>query len=276
MRLRVHCPAKVNLFLAVGPRDARGYHPIRTVFQAIGLFDYLTIEKSEIADAIVSNWEELPEENTVTKALRLVRELIPVPPLRIVLEKYIPTEAGLGGGSSDAAGVLRALEHLVPGTVDRAFLNDVAAAVGMDVPFFLVGGRAKGEGYGELIASVPDPEKLWYVIVLPGNVSGSTKEAYERLDRLQYPFLSFSSDMSLYNDFERVASYESLEYLDVLQSYGATGALLTGSGAAVFGVFEEEPAAQRAIHRLSQDSRIRTWLSPSLNKSESLKIEVLD
>jgi 4-diphosphocytidyl-2-C-methyl-D-erythritol kinase len=210
----------------------------------------------------------------VTKALRLVRELIPVPPLRIVLEKNIPAEAGLGGGSSDAGGLLRALRHFVSPGPEVSFLKDVAGAVGKDVPFFLMGGRARGEGYGELITPLPDPEPVWYVIVLPKGVSGSTKVAYAKLDELLFPFSEFPEEGVLYNDFERVASCESLEYLDMLLAYGASGALLTGSGAAVFGVFEERSAAQQAIYRLSQDSRVRTWLAPSLSREESLRIDV--
>lgn len=276
MRLRVHCPAKINLFLAVGPLDERGYHPIRTVYQAVGLFDCLHIERASSEDQIICEGFDLPVENTLTKALRLVRELIAVPPLKIVLEKNIPAEAGLGGGSSDAAGVLRALRYFVAPPPDETFLKDVAAAVGKDVPFFLVGGRAKGEGYGEMLMSLPDPEIVWYVIVLPEGAAGSTKEAYARLDRIQFPFAALPVEGALYNDFERVASCESLEYLDTLGAYGASGALLTGSGAAVFGVFENENLARQAVHRLAQDSRIKTWLAPSLSHSDSLRIEVVE
>lgn len=275
MRLRVSCPAKINLFLAVGPLDERGYHPIRTVFQAVALYDFLNIERTETEDQIVCEGFDLPTENTLTKTLRLVRELVPVPPLRIVLEKNIPSEAGLGGGSSDAGGILRALRFFISTPPDENFLKDVAAAVGKDVPFFLMGGRAKGEGYGELLTPLPDPEPVSYVVVLPEGVKGPTKDAYSKLDQMQFPFADFPNEGVLYNDFERVASCESLEYLDTLGAYGASGALLTGSGAAVFGVFEEDNAARRAIGRLSQDSRARTWLAPSLSREDSLQIDVL-
>ena len=276
MRLRVSCPAKINLFLAVGPLDERGYHPIRTVFQTVGLFDYLRIEPTGTDDQIICEGFDLPADNTLTKSLRLVRELVPVPSLKIALEKGIPAEAGLGGGSSDAAGILRALRHLVSPLPEELFLRDVAAAVGKDVPFFLVGGRAKGEGYGELLTPLPDPDSVWYVIVLPDGTQGSTKDAYAKLDQIQFPFSEFPDDGALYNDFERVAPCESLEYLNVLSAYGASGALLSGSGAAVFGVFEHENVARQAIYRLSQDSRVRTWLAPSLSREDSLRIDLLD
>jgi 4-diphosphocytidyl-2-C-methyl-D-erythritol kinase len=274
MMIRVPCPAKVNLFLSVGPRDERNYHPIRTLFQAIGLFDYLDIETNADADRISCNWPELPSENTLTKTLRLFREMVPTPPLRIHLEKNIPALTGLGGGSSDAAGLLRGLSFLAEPAPNREFLRDVAAAVGKDVPFFLVGGKARGEGYGECLVPLPDPDPAWFVIVRP-QVDCSTAEAYAKLDSVKRPFLDFDERSGLYNDFERVAPSKSLEYVDVLQAYGAMGAMLCGSGSGVFGVFEEETSAKQAIYRLSQDSRIRTWLASSLTREESLKVETV-
>src|SRR5205823_4324849 len=103
------CPAKINEFLSVGPRDERGYHPIRTIFQAISVFDELTITGAE-ENSFTCNIE-LAERNTVTKALSLVKEFVDVPPLAITLKKVIPTGAGLGGGSSNAAGLLRSINH---------------------------------------------------------------------------------------------------------------------------------------------------------------------
>lgn len=274
--IRVPCPAKLNLFLAVGPIDARGYHPIRTVFQAIGLFDTLVIRPSGSAeDEIQCNWPDLPDDNTLTKTLRLVRELAPVPPLSMTLEKAIPDQTGLGGGSSDAAGLLRALAKLLPGGLDPAFQRDVAAAVGKDVPFFLVGGRARGEGYGERLTPMEDEDPSWIVVVRP-EAGCSTKEAYERLDHLRYPFLEFPEDGGLYNDFERVAPCESLEQIDRLMAYGAEGALLCGSGSGVFGVFPDEFQAGKAAHRLAEDGRIQTWMARTLSREESLAVPLFE
>jgi len=110
MVVRVQCPAKINEFLAVGPRDARGYHPIRTILQAVGLFDELTISDETEKDTFTCNWD-LPERNTITKAWTLGKELAPLPPLSVTLEKRIPIQGGLGGGSSDAAGFLLDVSH---------------------------------------------------------------------------------------------------------------------------------------------------------------------
>lgn len=270
--LVVPCPAKINLFLAVGPRDERGYHPIRTVFQAIGLYDTLTLEPEGVEDVFECDWDGLPAENTLIKALRLVRELVPVPPLRMCLQKGIPDQTGLGGGSSDAAGLLRAVPQLVGSEVPPSFLADVAAAVGKDVPFFLIGGRARGEGYGERLSPLPDEDPSWIVVVRP-EAGCSTQEAYARLDAQTYPFLEFPEGPELYNDFERVAPCESLEQIERLMAYGAEGALLCGSGSGVFGVFAEEKEARRAARRLAEDSRITSWVAPTLTRAESLRIE---
>lgn len=267
--IRVLCPAKINLFLAVGPKDEGGYHPLRTVFQAVGLFDELRISIGE-SDELICGWADLPPENTVTKALRLARELLPVPPLRIELEKRIPDQTGLGGGSSDAAGLLRVIPRLIDSPADPRFLADVAAAVGKDVPFFLMGGRARGEGYGERLTALPDEEPSWVVIVRP--LAGcSTKEAYARLDELSYPFQDFPEGNELYNDFERVAPCESLEHIERLMAYGAEGALLCGSGSGVFGVFPTENEAKRAARRLAEDSRVQVWTAVTLTRAESLQ-----
>ena len=99
----VRCPAKVNLFLSVGGRDESGLHSLRTIYQAVGVYDELLVEEAG-EESFECDWPQLPSDNTVTKALRLLRELVPLPPLRISLTKRIPAEAGLGGGSSDAAG----------------------------------------------------------------------------------------------------------------------------------------------------------------------------
>src|SRR5579884_3948653 len=96
-KLTVFCPAKVNLFLAVGPKDGRGYHPLRTIFQAIDLADALEVTVDAPEPGFFCEDPSVPAENTVTKTLRLVSEIVPLPPLRLVLRKQIPAESGLGG-----------------------------------------------------------------------------------------------------------------------------------------------------------------------------------
>lgn len=280
--VRVPCPAKVNLHLAVGARDARGYHPIRTVFQAIDLCDELRIEPAAQGSFRCDD-PHVPPDNTVTKALRLASELVRLPPLRIELIKHIPAESGLGGGSSDAAGLLRALAKIAP--IGQGALHEIAAAVGADVPFFLVGGRALGEGYGERLTLLDDGLAEWLVVVRP-NVGVSTSEAYAKLDALpDRPIPQAGSELlPLMNDFERVMPCDCEEWEDRLLVHGAIDALLCGSGSAVFGRFESEARARAAAHLLGEEWTRSygpppplgpVWVTRTLTRSESLRLETL-
>lgn len=266
--LIVPCPAKVNLFLAVGPRDSLGYHPLRTIFQAVNLCDTLEISVGAESSFLCDD-PSVPVENTVTKALRSAAEVVTLPPLAITLRKVIPAESGLGGGSSDAAGLLRALAQLVEfpvGEVER-----IALAVGADVPFFLCGGRAKAEGYGERLTPLPDRETEWFVIARP-EVGCPTGEAYRRLDETSYEWREFPADDALYNDFERVAPCECLDLIERLQVHGARDAALSGSGSTVFGRFSTQSAAEAVKEKLAAEGVGRLWVARSLSRSESLAI----
>lgn len=267
MRVTVRCPAKVNLFLAVGPKDARNYHPLRTIFQAVDLCDILTIDDEAAKTQITCNWAGLPADNTLTKTLRLLSEVLILPPLAIHLEKHIPAQSGLGGGSSDAAGLLRGLQKLGFG-LSTAQAMDVAAAVGADVPFFLVGGLAKGEGYGEKLTPLPDPKEQWLVLAQP-EARCSTVGAYGRLDAQPYPWLEFPTEDILYNDFERVAPQECLDLIAKLKKEGAQDAALSGSGSAVFGRFESKNAAESALKTLPPTD---CWSVRTLDRAESLAV----
>jgi 4-diphosphocytidyl-2-C-methyl-D-erythritol kinase len=276
VRVRVECPAKLNLFLAVGPPDARAYHPIRSIFQAIDLSDTLHIEKAD-ETRITCDWPDLPAENTVSKALRFVAELMNVPPLRIHIEKRIPVQAGLGGGSSNAAGFLRAIDLFLEAPLREHDRFSIAAAVGADVPFFLVGGRAKAEGYGEKLTPLPDPPTEWYVVAKP-DVGCDTGLMYRRLDGQAYEWRDFPGlpdPLQPYNDFERVAPCECLELIERLQVHGATAAGLSGSGSAVYGRFLSCEAAEQGRERLLDESRAAAWVARSLARAESLAVERL-
>lgn len=257
MKREILCPAKINTFLAVGPKDRIGYHPLRTFFQAVDLYDRLAIEPSD-RDEIVCSWVEMPAENTLTKVLRLIRELVVVPPLKVELEKNIPAESGLGGGSSDAAGLLRLVQQVIVKPLPDHVLKDIAVATGADVPFFLEGGMARAEGYGEELVPWPDSPIKPLVIVRP-DVGVSTPQAFAALDQTPYEWREFPQDpWDLYNDFERVAPCACLHLKESFLSLGAAGALLCGSGSAVFGVFDSPEVADGAFATL-QGQGIRSW-----------------
>lgn len=261
--MKVACSAKINTFLAVGPPDDRGWHPLRTIFQEIELADELTIEPSATGeDEVTFSIQGIPAENTVTKALRLIREYVQLPAQKIHVTKRIPAESGLGGGSSDAAAVLRTLGRDLP----EKTLHKIALGVGADVPFFLVGGRARGEGYGEKLLALPDLPLRWLVLARPAE-GCSTGEMFRQLDSQTRPFRPFPESDELYNDFERVAPCGSLDLIERLRVHGANDAGLTGSGSVVFGRFPSADTAKMAANRLKNEAPwvelTRTKVTPS-------------
>jgi len=274
MYLRVRCPAKINLFLSVGPKDNRNYHPLRTVFQAIELSDTLIIRDGVDKTQVVCDDPSVPRDNTATKALRLLSEVISLPPLHISIEKRIPQQSGLGGGSSDGAGVIRAAQAISGSSIPAGELKGIAEAIGMDVPFFLVGGLARAEGYGEVLSPLPDAKRSWILVARP-SVGCSTPEAYRRLDEITYPWREFPHVDEIYNDFERVAPEESMELIGFLKEYGACDAALSGSGSAVFGIFKSREAAESAATLLRGYQATSVWVSQSITRAESLVIETL-
>lgn len=271
MILNVACPAKINLFLAVGPADATGYHPIRTIFQAIGLYDEVTIDTSTPGITVEFEGQDIPEQNTVTKAVRLMREFTDLPNMAIRIKKRIPSMAGLGGGSSNAAAVIRAVRHLVPERLTERDAFSVAEAVGADVPFFLVGGKARGEGYGEILTPLPDAKKPEWMLVVKPPYSYSTPEMYAKLDEVSYHFEELPEKDRQYNDFERVICYGN----DVIERIGVFGGRspgMSGSGSAMFGLFDSEKEAKRAESYVQGEDLGRTWVVPTLSRQQSLRI----
>ena len=272
MILRVPCPAKLNLFLSVGPADHRGYHPLRTIFQAVSLFDELLVEHSD-RDEVICSDPAVPADNTVSRTLRLLAEVVELPRLKVTLNKNIPSQAGLGGGSSDAAGLIRAAKVLSRHGLPHAEMFGLAQTIGADVPFFLVGGRAKAEGYGERLQELADEMNEWFVLAKPP-VGCDTKASFQKLDEKSYSWREFPDPLELYNDFERVAPCECIELIERLQVHGATGAGLTGSGSAVFGKFPDEREARKAAEIAEQESSARVWVVRSLTRAESLQVQV--
>jgi 4-diphosphocytidyl-2-C-methyl-D-erythritol kinase len=266
--MTTECPAKINIFLAVGPPDRRGWHPLRTTFQAVSLSDTLSIKRAD-SDSLTVEGMDLPAENTLTKTLRLARELFEFPPLAIHLVKRIPAQSGLGGGSSDAAGLLRLLMRWAPEHVQPEDAALVARAVGADAPFFLMGGRAYAEGYGERLAPLPDLPPTPLVLAMPSEFC-STAEAYAKLDEHERPFRERpEGDWTAFNDFERTAPCGSLELIERLQVHGAFSAGLSGSGSAVFGAFESAERAEAAAEQVRSEGAAWSWSGRTLSRAES-------
>ncbi len=184
----IRCPAKLNLFLEVLGKRADGFHDLDTVMQAIGLCDELRITPGEEGEglSLACSDASLPTDsrNLVLRAALALRERTGCRRgARLSLTKRIPMQAGLGGGSSDAAGALVGLNAAWGLGLSREELRQVAATVGSDVAFFLYGGTARCTGRGEVVEPVPAPAVFHYVLVCP-NVGVSTADAYGRLGAL--------------------------------------------------------------------------------------------
>lgn len=267
MKRTILCPAKINRFLSVGPPDAKGWHPLRTIFEAISLCDVLTIHFGHKEPGIFCKWPDFPVENTLSKTLRLVSESVALPPMRIELEKNIPAQSGLGGGSSDAAGLLKLIHKIFPEALPDYFLKEVALSVGADVPFFLVGGRAKAEGYGEILTPLPDKQYEWLVVVQPEE-RVSTPLAFHLLDSQIRTWHDFDDADAGINHFELAAPPVCLQIKDELKSLGAEFSLLTGSGSAVYGLFGQDQNSAQAASEMMQSKHPFAWMGKTLSREE--------
>lgn len=269
--IRIKAPAKVNLFLRIMAREESGFHQLETLFQALELGDSLTIRPGGRDIALRLDGPPLgtPEENLSYRAARGFRRLAGLEEgVEIHLKKKVPIRAGLGGGSSDAAAVLRVMDTLFPGQVNRKDLLSLAAELGSDVPFFLASSPlALAWGRGQRLLPLSClPRAPVLVAVPPEGVS--TADAYGWLARAREgesavprPALHDLRALSDWdavgqlteNDFERVVftSHPLLGRLkEAMEGMGSRFALLSGSGSALFAVFREEKEARDAAVRL--------------------------
>jgi 4-diphosphocytidyl-2-C-methyl-D-erythritol kinase len=270
---RVRALAKINLDLRVLGIRPDGFHELRTVFQTISLADTLEIAYTPARKTAISLVDNLAiADNLVVRAARLVMEAMRATGrIEMRLTKRIPIGAGLGGGSSDAAAVLLTLPALVGRrlgrTPDLPKLSAIGEQLGSDVPFFLLGGTAVGIGRGSELFPLPDTAARRGILVAPG-IHVNTAQAYRDLSpRLttelqQNKIVSFQSVTwdtasldSACNDFESVV-FEQHRKLATLKKRlvraGATLALMTGSGSALFGLFRDGEGVSRAIELLGE------------------------
>jgi 4-diphosphocytidyl-2-C-methyl-D-erythritol kinase len=257
--------AKINWTLRVLGKRADGFHEICTVFQTVSLADRLTFESaSELV--LTCDAQDVPtdERNLVLRAANALRDRFAIEKgARIHLEKRIPSPGGLGGGSSDAAVALVSLAHFWEIKTNKSELSEIGAKLGADVPFFLTGGTALGTGLGTEVEFLPDVAKTLLLIVTPDE-NVPTGEAYNALNA---PLLTNESaktileicrfeaenadflQTGLHNDFEKTIFRLRPEIARVkneLLQTGASAALLSGSGASVFAIFDNVESRQRA------------------------------
>jgi 4-diphosphocytidyl-2-C-methyl-D-erythritol kinase len=250
---RLKAFAKLNLGLRVLSKRPDGYHELRTVFQTISLADrlLLTFTPSNHTSVKVDGTPHIPDNLAERAAHFVLDELGLTATVHFELTKHIPSGAGLGGGSTDAAAVLIALPVLAGKQIPDQRLFEIASQLGSDVPFFLHGGTALGLGRGEELYPLPDEPNAHVLLVAP-RVHSSTAEAYRDLspqlttNTVQNKLFSFRQqiwrgDLQAFpNDFEGVvfARHPELAGIrDLLLQSGARLAAMTGSGSSIFGIF---------------------------------------
>jgi len=286
LELVLRTSAKVNLALEVLGKRGDGYHEIATVLQAVDLFDRLKVEAADTL-SLHTDDPDLPTDdgNLVMKAARLLQKVAGVEVgARIQLSKRIPVAAGLGGGSSDAAAALWGLSSLWGLRWARTRLQELAAELGMDVPFFLGAGRAVARGRGEQLAALPAGGGYAFVLVNP-RVPLSTREVYGRVPagwRAQPTGTERMIEALRTRNVEKVAAALTNNLESVVEpvlpvigrmkaallAAGALGAIMSGSGPTVFGVARSLDQARQIRSRVSRGGwgcwAVRTNSGPAI------------
>lgn len=254
-------PAKVNLSLDITGRRVDGYHTLRSVFQAVDCYDILTLTRTAATEPLhlTCNAADVPcdARNLVYRAAQKLLGESPCG-LTIHLEKQIPAQAGMGGGSSDAAAALLGIRWLLALPHSDAELLEIAASLGADVPFFLYGGTALAEGIGEQLTPLHNvPKRI--LVLAKGKEGVSTPEGYQRLDALEtlppadtdavLAHLRDPQPQRLFavcgNAFDAVMHGKEIRQIRAIMSSCGVKPVLSGSGAAVFGGCE---LPQQAAH----------------------------
>lgn len=277
--------AKVNLTLDITGRRDDGYHLVRMVMQTLDIADVLTFERSNGKTEIILKSQggsmplEVGKDNLIYKAAELildryVREKDPEAGVRITLEKNIPIAAGMAGGSSDAAATLKGVTKLYELTVNDADLRNLGVTLGADVPYCIMGGTALSEGIGEELTRLPELPECWFVVAKPV-CSVSTAEAYGGYDKLansevhiKHPDVDgqvdaiYKQDIGLVSEkllnvleYVTAEKHEEIGKLEkILKESGAKGALMSGSGPTVFGIFDTKEKADAAAAAVETSS----------------------
>lgn len=270
--LRIEAFAKINLTLDIAARREDGYHELLMIMQSVGLSDTVTLEKGEGISADCGDFACRDEDNIACTAAALFYRAVAKPPeVKITIDKRIPTAAGLGGGSADAAAVLVGLNQMYgePFTIDM--LCEIGLKAGADIPFCITGGTALVGGIGEKLTSLRPMPDCGIVIIKPCE-KPSTGEMYRRADcceSLIHPDTGAALEAIEAGDLVRICgllgnSFDSAWRRDAadrsniideakaeLESSGAIAASLSGSGPSVFGIFENLESAQAAVTRLA-------------------------
>jgi len=266
-------PAKINLRLEVLSTRQDGYHEIKSIICPIKLYDLVTIFSSDQEIRLTSDTDNIPLDgnNLAYQAATLLIQKAKISKgVRIHIKKSIPVASGLGGGSSDAAAVMKGINELYQLNYSQSELIKWGSEIGADVPFFLFPGPALATGIGEKLTPIQITPPFWTLLVTPskpvstawaysqfkGNLRKGTFAISEKIDLLE-----IGNDL-LYNDLEGVVTKylpEVDEIKRVLSKQGAWGSLMSGSGPTVFGIFFDEKKAKKVEKELLRNYQDRGW-----------------
>ena len=255
-------PAKINLFLEIIGRRRDGYHEIETIMQCVNLFDEITIKPAEKGITIKSNCNCLPTDrrNTVYKAISLIKKKTGLKcGVAVTIKKNIPIGAGLGGGSSNAATTIVAMNRLFNLNLTHKGMDTIAKQIGSDVPFFLSGSTALCTGRGEKVQPLRFNRKMHYVLLYQ-NIFMSTKKVYKNVKKcltMQKADVNIFSNLLLRGSWQEVGSalFNRLECpalalnkklkraKTMMQKLGFLGVLMTGSGSGIYGLCKSKKDA---------------------------------
>ncbi len=276
--------AKLNLTLDVMGKRSDGYHEMLMVMQTVSLADAIELKKTdETGIRALCNYRYVPTDgrNLAVRAAELFCTKLGIREkgIRIRLEKSIPVGAGMAGGSSNAAAVLRGMNRLFGAGMNRKELEALAEEIGSDVAFCIAGGTALARGRGEILEDL-DPMPDCYIVICKPGFSISTLELFQKLDSInlrRHPdTLGMQAAiaagdlrecaMRMYNVFEEVPDRRMrtvAEIKSTMLDYGALGAVMTGTGSAVFGVWQDRETAEKCAAELSREFRFCSVFQPT-------------
>lgn len=266
MILDILSPAKINIHLQVTGKRGDGYHDLVMLMCPISLYDRIRIDTDQSAYSVICGHPDVPEDesNIAVKAAQLFRKRLGTGrPVTIHIDKNIPVGAGLGGGSSNAASILKGLNAHYGHPFSPSELMDMGAELGSDVPFFIHSKPAWVQGRGEKINLI-EKIRCYHVVLLFPGIHVSTPAVYKKLNfgltkkekKIKSPLLNkglVDPVNHLFNDLEKPAieiCSEISRLKDVLAIHGAEGVLMSGSGSSVFGLYSEASAARKAYDTL--------------------------
>ena len=271
--LKLKAKAKINLGLDVVRKREDGYHEVRMIMQMINLYDKITLrKKTEPSITVTANLSYLPvnEDNLVYRAAKLLMDEFQVDGgLEIELQKYIPVAAGMAGGSTDAAAVMVGVNRIFQLGLNKKQLMERGVKIGADVPFCIMRGTALAEGIGEELTPLPAMPHCSLVIAKP-KLHVSTKFVYGNLkvgELTEHPDIDGQVQALRENNLEQlvtrmgnvletvtIPAYPVIDEIKhTMMKYGAMGAMMSGSGPTVFGIFEKEDKAQEVCRLLKKE-----------------------